>query len=115
MKKFLIGAAMSAVLVLSVAAQSTASAPEEKEGRIQQRKENQQKRIAHGVQSGQLTAGETANLEHKEAGLNREVRNDRKANDGKLTPQEKRQVNRQQNRLSRNIYRDKHNGRTQQK
>jgi hypothetical protein len=67
------------------------------------------------VKSGQLTAGETANLEHKEAKVNREVRSDRKTNGGKLTPQERRQVNRQQNRLSRNIYRDKHNGRTQPK
>jgi hypothetical protein len=33
---------------------------------INQRKENQQDRIANGVQSGQLTAGETANLEKKE-------------------------------------------------
>ena len=35
---------------------------------IDQRKENQQDRIANGVQSGQLTAGETSNLEKKEAG-----------------------------------------------
>ena len=43
-------------------------------GEIQERKENQQDRIAQGVKSGQLTAGETARLETKEAGLNREVR-----------------------------------------
>ncbi|MGA2103047.1 MAG: hypothetical protein ABSG34_18200, partial [Candidatus Sulfotelmatobacter sp.] len=34
---------------------------------IQGRKENQQDRIAQGVESGQLTAGETTNLEKKEA------------------------------------------------
>jgi hypothetical protein len=39
---------------------------------IKDRKENQQDRIAQGVQSGQLTAGETKNLETKEAGLNKE-------------------------------------------
>jgi hypothetical protein len=87
----------------------------EREGRIQQRKENQQKRIAQGVASGQLTAGETANLESKEARVNREVRKDRAANGGTLTPQERGQVNRQQNRLSRNIYGDKHNGATRSK
>ena len=80
---------------------------------IQQRKENQQDRIAQGVKSGQLTAGETANLEHKEAKLNREIRHDRKQNGGNLTNKEKRQINRQQNKLSRQIYRDKHNGKTQ--
>ena len=35
---------------------------------IQQRKENQQDRIANGVANGSLTPHETANLEHKEAG-----------------------------------------------
>jgi hypothetical protein len=41
---------------------------------ISQRKENQQDRIANGVQSGQLTAGETKSLESKEANLNPESR-----------------------------------------
>jgi hypothetical protein len=78
-------------------------------GKIAQRKENQQNRIAQGVKSGQLTAGETAHLESKEAALNKETRTDRAADGGKLTPAEKTQVNRQQNRLSKQIYDDKHN------
>ena len=98
---------------LSVMIASISLLPAYAQGRVAKRQENQQDRIAQGVGSGQLTAGETANLEHKEAKLNREVRNDRKANGGTLTPQERRQVNRQQNRLSRNIYRDKHNGKVQ--
>ncbi len=80
---------------------------------IKKREENQQDRIAQGVKSGQLTAGETANLEHKEAKLNHEIRHDRKQNGGNLTNKEKRQVNRQQNKLSRQIKRDKHNGKQQ--
>lgn len=80
---------------------------------VGKRRENQQDRIAQGVKSGQLTAGETAHLENREANINREVRNDRASNGGKLTVQERRQVNRQQNRTSRAIYRDKHNGRKQ--
>jgi hypothetical protein len=76
---------------------------------IQQRKENQQQRIGSGVKNGSLTPHETANLEHKEAALNRETRWDRRQNGGNLTNKEKAQVNRQQNRLSRDIYRDKHN------
>lgn len=77
-------------------------------GTIAKRKENQQDRIAQGVKSGSLTPGETAHLEKKEAALNHEMRAERTLNNGKLTPAEKRQVNRQQNRLSRQIYRDKH-------
>jgi hypothetical protein len=79
---------------------------------IGQRKENQQDRIANGVKSGQLTAGETANLETKEAAINGETRADRAANGGKLTSAEKAQINRQQNRLSNQIYQDKHNANT---
>ena len=114
MKNAFFGVLLAGAMLLPAFAQD-APAAREKEGRIQQRKENQQSRIGQGVASGQLTAGETANLEHKEAKLNREVRNDRKANGGTLTPQERQQVNRQQNRLSRNIYRDKHNGKVQSK
>jgi hypothetical protein len=80
---------------------------------VGKRAENQQDRIAQGVKSGQLTAGETAHLEKNEAKINKEVRNDRAANGGKLTPQEKAKVNRQQDRESRQIYRDKHNGKRQ--
>jgi hypothetical protein len=77
---------------------------------INQRLENQQDRIGQGINSGQLTAGEAANLETKEAAINNEVRADRNANGGKLTQGERAQVNRQLNNTSRQIYRDKHNG-----
>jgi hypothetical protein len=81
---------------------------------IAQRKENQQDRIANGVKSGQLTAGETANLETKEAAINGETKADRAANGGKLTGAEKQQINQQQNGLSKQIYQDKHNANTAQ-
>jgi hypothetical protein len=79
---------------------------------IAERKENQQDRIANGVKSGRLTAGETANLESKEAAINGETRADRAANGGKLTSAEKQQINQQQNQLSKQIYQDKHNANT---
>jgi len=79
---------------------------------VGQRKENQQDRIAQGVKSGQLTAGETANLETKEAAINGETKADRAANGGKLTQAEKKQINQQQNQLSNQIYKDKHNANT---
>jgi len=80
---------------------------------VNDRERNQQERIGQGVESGSLTAGETAHLEKQEAGINKEVRQDRKANGGHLTAKEHRQVNRQQNRESARIYKDKHNGKTQ--
>ena len=98
MRKLALSTLMAAALASGVYAQE-----------IKDRRENQQDRIGNGVESGQLTAGETANLENKEAGLNRETRRDRRQNGGNLTNKEKAQINRQQNKLSRNIYRDKHN------
>ncbi len=96
-------------LTLAVTGMMIGAASAVRAQEIQQRKENQQDRIANGVANGSLTPHETANLEHKEAGLNHEIRHDRRQNGGNLTNKEKAQVNRQQNRLSRNIYRDKHN------
>ena len=80
---------------------------------VGKREENQQDRIAQGVKSGQLTAGEAAHLENNETKINQEVKQDRAANGGTLTPQEKKQVNKQLNKESRQIYRAKHNGRHQ--
>jgi len=95
----------------TTSAPSTTATPQPTVG---QRKENQQDRIAQGVKSGQLTAGETANLETKEAAINGETRADRAANGGKLTQTEKQQINGQQNQLSKQIYNDKHNANTAQ-
>ena len=104
MKKIFLMLAGAGLMVGSAVAQ---------ENRIHERKENQQQRIANGVENGSLTPKETARLENKEANLNREIRNDRKQNGGNLTNKEKRQINRQQNHLSRNIYRQKHDGQHQ--
>src|SRR5581483_2427851 len=76
---------------------------------IQQRKENQQDRIAQGVKSGELTAGETTSLEKKEADINKEEHHMANADDGKLMSADKEKITRQQNQLSKQIYRDKHN------
>jgi hypothetical protein len=91
---------------------SSTSADPKLKTEVGQRKENQQDRIAQGVHSGELTAGETSKLESKEAAINGETRADRAANGGKLTAAEKAQVNKQQNQVSKQIYQDKHNANT---
>ncbi len=78
---------------------------------INQRKADQQGRIAQGVKSGQLTAGETGRLEHQETGINREERGMRAQDNGHLTKQDRSTLRSQQNQESRRIYRDKHNSR----
>ena len=98
---------VAAGLIVGTTGIATADEPE---GRIQQRKENQQQRIGEGVENGKLSPKETVNLERKEGRLNREIHHDRVQNGGNLTNKEKAQINRQQNHLSRQIYRAKHDG-----
>jgi WXXGXW repeat (2 copies) len=80
---------------------------------VGERANNQQQRVAQGVGSGQMTAHETGNVEHREASINHQVATDRAANGGKLTQPEKAQVNQRQNNVSKSIYQDKHNAATQ--
>ncbi len=80
-------------------------------GEVGQRQIDQQDRIAQGVKSGQLTAGETSHLEHQEAGIQAEKHGMRAQDNGHLTAQDKKTLNHQQNMESRRIYRDKHNAR----
>ena len=82
-------------------------------GTAGQRKADQQARIAQGVNSGQLTAHETGNLERREASVNHEERNMRAANGGKLTAADRAALNNRQNNISRSIYKDKHNAKVQ--
>jgi hypothetical protein len=100
-------------MIVGVAAASLLAAAFAQTSEVGQRAENQQDRIAQGVKSGQLTAGETANIEKKESAINQEVHTDRTLNGGKLTGAEKAQVNQQQNKMSGQIYNDKHNAATQ--
>jgi hypothetical protein len=78
---------------------------------INQRKVDQQDRIAKGVKSGELTAGETSRLEHQEAGINKEEHGMRAQDNGHLTVQDRKTINHQQNVESKRIYTDKHNAR----
>ena len=74
---------------------------------INQRQENQQDRIAKGIDNGRLTPREAARLERSEARLNREERRFRRSGDG-LSPRERAKLERDLNRESRHIYRQKH-------
>lgn len=82
-------------------------------GAVNQREANQQQRIGNGLQKGQMTAGEAARAENRQANINQQVRTDRQANGGTLTQQQRQQVNREQNGASQQIYRDNHNANTQ--
>lgn len=75
------------------------------------REANQDQRIANGLRSGQMTAGEASRAEKTQSAIDQQVHNDRVANDGRLTGQERRQINQEQNGASRQIYNENHNAR----
>lgn len=64
-------------------------------------------RINHGLANGELTVREAAGLKMQEAHLRREAIRF-KMNDGKIGPMERAKLARDNRRLSRNIYRQKH-------
>jgi len=102
-----------AIAPLAMYAQDATPTPGKNDYNINQRKVDQQKRIANGVKSGELTAGETSHLEHQEAGINKEERGMRAQDNGHLTKQDRKTIHQQQNQESRRIYRDKHNDKVQ--
>lgn len=69
---------------------------------------NQQRRIAQGMRDGQLNRGQFARAEDRQANIDRSVREDRYANGGRLTAQERQNIDRRQNNASRQIYRERH-------
>ncbi len=78
-------------------------------GENAQRDADQQQRIEQGLQSGQLNTKETGSLERQEQAIDRQESRDLKSG-GTLTQQEQARINSEQNKVSSDIYRDKHNG-----
>jgi uncharacterized lipoprotein YajG len=75
---------------------------------VNAREQNQQNRIANGEKNGTLTPGQAAHLENREARTENQEKADMAAHHGHLTKAEQRRLNREQNKTSRQIYRDKH-------
>jgi hypothetical protein len=105
-------------VTLSAFAQTTTSLPagsgavdpfRPRVNQVHRRQTRPQKRIAQGVKSGSLSPREAARLEKREAGVQRQENRDLAKHNGHLTKAEQRQLNRRENRISRSIFRDKHN------
>ena len=99
-----IGACLAATLFAGIVYAGSTDDPG-----IQQREQNQQQRIQQGINSGALTPKEAGRLEAQQARITQ--REERMKADGTLTAAERRKLNREQNRASKNIYRKKHNER----
>lgn len=79
---------------------------------VNARETNQQNRIANGVKSGQLTPGETSRLEKGEQRLQNNEKKDMAKDNGHLTKKDQAKLNREENHMSKRIYKDKHNAKT---
>jgi len=75
---------------------------------VNQREQNQQNRIGNGLKNGTLNAQQASNLEKREASVENREKKDMAEHNGHLTKAEQRGINRQQNRISKSIYKDKH-------
>jgi len=75
---------------------------------VNHREQNQQNRIANGVKNDKLTPGQTARLEKGQQRLQNNEKKDMAKDNGHLTKQNQRQLNREANRQSARIYKDKH-------
>ena len=75
---------------------------------VAQRKENQQDRIANGVKNGTMAPGQAAHVEKQEQHIENQEKADMAAHNGHLTKREQKQLNREQNHTSKEIYKDKH-------
>ena len=110
--KFAIATAMFFAATFAASAQTPTTpttTPPAPKSEVGKRMENQHDRIQQGVKSGELTHKETKLLKSQEKGIHQQVATERAANGGKLTKGEKKQVNKELNAESKNIYRKKHN------
>lgn len=95
--------AMSAVVLTAGMAYAQAETPG-----IDQRQANQERRIDQGIASGQLNQREANRLDREQNRIDR-MENRAKA-DGVVTDKEKAHIGAAQNRASRHIAREKHDG-----
>ena len=75
---------------------------------VNRREARQQQRIGNGIKSGKLNSQQAANLEKREASVQKREQKDMAQHNGHLTKAEQKGINRQQNRISKTIYKDKH-------
>ncbi len=100
-KKLFISGFILSFLLIGIGSSAQTKTPN-----INERQERQQVRIAKGENSGQLTARETEHLEAREAKIQHDKRMAKA--DGKVTHAERAKLEREENRASKAIYRQKH-------
>ena len=96
----------AAVLVAAVVLFGGVSFAQDKTPAVDQRQANQKARIIEGKKSGELTKKEARRLAVQQAKI--KVDEKKAKADGVVTPAERVKLQHEQNRASKNIYRQKH-------
>ena len=97
---------MSTLLAAAMAISAPAlSHAEKRDPGVNHRQHHQQQRVQQGVRSGELTRAEAHRLRHQQRYIRAEER--RYKSDGVLTRDERRDLHRDLNRASRDIYNQK--------
>lgn len=105
-------AALATVLLALFAASGSAMAQDRdshwekthpRREQVNDRLANQNRRIAHEVREGELTKAQAHKLRAEDRRIRREERTMAAAHNGHLTKQEQRELNRQENAVSRQI------------
>jgi hypothetical protein len=113
--KSMLSLAAAGLMLVSAAAQNTSGGGpgtydpgHPRVNQVNRREARQQQRIANGIKDGQLNSRQAARLERGETRLQNQEKKDMAANNGHLTKQEHRQLNREANHMSNRIYKNKH-------
>ena len=118
MKIHLVALAFCGLMTVAAAAQTSSTTSGAGPGKVDpnhprvnqvnHREQNQQNRIANGIKNDKLTSQQATHLERGETRLKNNEKKDMAADNGHLTKQNQRQLNREANRQSTRIYDDKH-------
>jgi len=79
---------------------------------VNKRLANQNRRINQGVKSGQLTKDGAQKLKAEDRSIRRRERRMAAKNGGHITKAQEKQLNKEENAVSRQIQREKHDGQT---
>ena len=113
---FSLSAALFAGVSTLTYAQEPTATPDATHPRVEQVKDRQEKqadRVEAGEKSGELDKHEAKKLDKKEKEIQDEKKKDREKHDGHITKEEQEKLNRQQDKLGKKIYEDKHERRSQ--
>ncbi|MBD8872045.1 hypothetical protein [Rhodanobacter sp. DHB23] len=103
-----IGAAMLCGQAVAQTAPQTDVPGHPRVNEVNNRLNNQQKRIDNGLKNGTMTQAQAARDETHDANIARRESVDQAKHNGHLTKQEKKNLNHSENSNSRHIYKQKH-------